>query len=111
MTEETKTEKVTVGSIACAAIREGKTNEEALKAVQEAIPDAKTSLASINWYRNKLRADGEDVPTASELKKKAREEAKAAEAEAKDVPDADDAAGDEAADAPEGDDENDPLED
>lgn len=78
MSDENNAEpKVTVGSIANAALREGKTNEEALAAVQEALPEAKTSLASINWYRNKLRSEGEDVPTARELRAKA----KAAEAE------------------------------
>ena len=74
-TEEEKQPKVTVGSIAMQAIREGKTNPEALDAVKAEIPDAKTSLASINWYRNKLRSDGEDVPTARELSKAAKEEA------------------------------------
>lgn len=57
-----------VGTAAMEAIREGKTNEEALAAVRTEFPDAKTTLASINWYRNKLRNDGEDVPTARELK-------------------------------------------
>lgn len=75
--EEAKDKKRGVGAIAIEAIREGKTNEEALAAVQAELPDAKTSLASINWYRNKLRSDGEDVPTARELKKKAKEAAAA----------------------------------
>ena len=52
------------------AIRAGKTNSEALEIVVKAFSDAKTSLASINWYRNKLRGEGEKVPTARELKKK-----------------------------------------
>lgn len=68
-------DKQTVGSVAEAAIKSGKNNEEALEAVKEAFPDAKTSLASINWYRNKLRStktkgdNGKLVPTARELKK------------------------------------------
>lgn len=69
---EAKTEKRGVGSVAIEAIRAGKTNEEALEAVKAEFPDAKTSLASINWYRNKLRSDGEKVPTARELKKDAK---------------------------------------
>lgn len=76
---EDKQDKRTIGSVAVEAIREGKTNEEALEAVKAEFPDAKTSLASINWYRNKLRSDGEKVPTARELKKQAREAAKAEE--------------------------------
>ncbi len=67
-----KTPKRGVGTVAIEAIRAGKTNEETLKVVQKEFPDAKTSLASINWYRNKLRSDGEKVPTARELKKAAK---------------------------------------
>lgn len=65
-----------IGAVAVAAILEGKTNEEALAAVKEAHPDAKTGMASINWYRNKLRSDGatlkgskKAVPTSREMKK------------------------------------------
>lgn len=79
-----------VGDMAKALIRDGKTNEEVLAAVKESFPDAKTSMASINWYRNKLRGDGETIPTARELKagakagiKAAKEAAKAEKAEAK----------------------------
>ncbi len=71
--DKTKPEKKPgVGSAACEAIRAGATNEEALTQVQKKFPKAKTSLASINWYRNKLRSDGEDVKTARELKKAAK---------------------------------------
>lgn len=58
-----------VGVVAIKAIRDGKTNEEALAAVKGEFPDAKTKLASVYWYRNKLRSDGEDVLTERELKK------------------------------------------
>ena len=34
-------------------------------------------MASINWYRNKLRGDGESVPTARELKADTKAEAEA----------------------------------
>lgn len=61
-----------VGTVAIEALRAGKTNEDALAAVQKEFPEAKTSLASINWYRNKLRSDGEDVPTSRDLKKAAK---------------------------------------
>lgn len=64
-----KSKKRGVGDAATDAIRAGATNEAALEAVKKEFPDAKTSLASINWYRNKLRQAGEKVPTARELKK------------------------------------------
>ncbi len=72
-----------VGDVAKTLIREGKTNEEVLAAIKEQFPDAKTSMASVNWYRNKLRTDGEDVPTARSLKAGAKEEARAAKEAAK----------------------------
>lgn len=71
---ETKKPKLGVGTVAIEAVKAGKTNEQALEAVKKKFPDAKTSLASINWYRNKLRADGDkSVKTARELKKAAKE--------------------------------------
>lgn len=73
MSETTTEEKKTIGSVAVEAIRAGQSNEQALEAVKAAFPEAKTSLASINWYRNKLRSDGEKVPTARELKKAAKD--------------------------------------
>lgn len=72
-----------VGGVAKTLIREGKTNEQVLAAIKEQFPDAKTSMASINWYRNKLRSDGEDVPTARSLKADSKAEAKAAKEAAK----------------------------
>lgn len=81
MSTKEKTEKPkgpTIGSVAMEALRAGKTNEDALAAVQKKFPEAKTSLASINWYRNKLRSDGEKVPTSRELKKAAAGDAKPA---------------------------------
>lgn len=72
-----------VGDVAKTLIREGKTNEEVLAAIKEQFPDAKTSMASVNWYRNKLRTDGEDVPTARSLKADSKAEAKAAKEAAK----------------------------
>ena len=72
-----------VGDVAKELIRAGKTNEEVLAAIKEQFPDAKTSMASINWYRNKLRSDGEDVPTARSLKADSKAEAKAAKEAAK----------------------------
>lgn len=91
MTEDVKTNEAEqpkektpgVGDVAKDLIRGGKTNEEVLAAIKEQFPDAKTSMASINWYRNKLRGDGEEVPTARELKADAKAEQKAAKEAAK----------------------------
>lgn len=77
-TAETKEPKAPgVGDVAKDLIRAGKTNEEVLASIKEQFPEAKTSMASINWYRNKLRSDGEDVPTARSLKADTKAEAKA----------------------------------
>ncbi len=66
---EAKEKKRGVGTAAVEAIKAGMDNDEALAAVQKEFPDAKTSKASVNWYRNKLRSDGvKGVKTARELK-------------------------------------------
>lgn len=75
--EQPKEKAPGVGDLAKELIRAGKTNEEVLAAVKEKFPEAKTSMASINWYRNKLRTDGEGVPTARSLKADAKAELKA----------------------------------
>lgn len=72
-----------VGDVATEVILGGGSNEEALAAVQKAFPKSKTSQASINWYRNKLRSEGatlkgsrgKPVPTAREMKAAAKETA------------------------------------
>lgn len=81
--KEPKPPKRGVGTVACEAIRAGKTNEEALALVKAEFPEASTSMASINWYRNNMRTNGEDVPTARDLKAGEREKVKQARAEAK----------------------------
>lgn len=88
-----------VGDLAKDLIREGHTNEEVLAAVKEQFPEAKTSMASVNWYRNKLRGDGENVPTARELKADAKAEQKAEKEAAKEAAKAAKAAEKEAAKA------------
>jgi hypothetical protein len=72
-----------VGTVAMEHIRAGRTNEETLALVRAEFPEASTSASSINWYRNKLRKDGEDVPTARSLTTDQRAEAKAEKAKAK----------------------------
>ena len=71
-----------VGTVAMEAILNSATNEEALAATRKEFPDANTSKASINWYRNKLRKDGttctggtykgKPVPNAREMAKDAK---------------------------------------
>lgn len=59
-----------VGAYAMDLIRDGKTNEATLTAVLKKFPKAKTTPASINWYRHEMRRNGEKkVKTARELKK------------------------------------------
>jgi len=81
--KEPKAPKRGVGTVAMEAILNGASNEEALAAVRKEFPDANTTKASINWYRNKLRKDG-TVSTGGAWKGKpvpnAREMAKAAKA-------------------------------
>lgn len=81
--EETKVKEPGVGDLAKALIRDGKSNEEVLAAIKAQFPEAKTSMASVNWYRNNLRTLGENVPTARSLKAAAKADEKAAKAKAK----------------------------
>jgi hypothetical protein len=66
--KEAKTPRGGIGSVIMDAMRAGKTNAEALELVQKKFPDSKATLSSVNWYRNKLRADGEKVPSGRELR-------------------------------------------
>jgi hypothetical protein len=68
MTEEAQTPKVTIGSVAREAILAGQSNKEALATVQAQFPECKTTLNSINWYRNDLRKKGHDVPSPRKAK-------------------------------------------
>jgi hypothetical protein len=67
-----KEKKPGVGDLAIQLLRDGKSNEDVLAAVQKKFPDSAVSISSIAWYRNKLRSDGEKVPTARDVKKKAK---------------------------------------
>lgn len=74
MSENTTEEKAPrerkdgVGMAAEAAILAGQSNEEALATVRARFPEAKTTKASINWYRNKLRESHPEVKTSRELR-------------------------------------------
>ena len=64
-----------VGGEAERAILSGATNEEALRAVLDRFPKAKTTLKSIASYRARLRKtfDEERIPTDPEIKRIRRE--------------------------------------
>jgi len=64
--------KRNIGNAAIDSITSGASNEDALKAVLAEFPDAKTSMASINWYRQKLRTTDKSIPTARDIKKAAK---------------------------------------
>ena len=60
-------EKFGIGEVAMRAIRAGMTNGQALSAVMAEFPGARTTLQNIRWYRSKLRSDGEDIPSNSDV--------------------------------------------
>lgn len=47
-----------IGAFCMGLIQAGKSNEDVLAAVAEKFPDAKTSAASVAWYRSKLKSEG-----------------------------------------------------
>lgn len=57
-----------VGAVARDAIRRGMSNEETLERVHAVLPEAKTTMQCINWYRCKMRRDGERVMTNVQLR-------------------------------------------
>ena len=68
MAKAKKDAKVTIGSVATAAILAGNTNEEVLKEVLRTFPKANTTMSSINWYRNAARKENSRVPTERAVK-------------------------------------------
>ncbi|MBR0876928.1 hypothetical protein JQ608_06890 [Bradyrhizobium liaoningense] len=58
-----------------AALKRGKTNAEALAAAKRVHPHTNMSLPTINWYRNRLRAEGAKVPTEREARRKSSKKA------------------------------------
>jgi hypothetical protein len=48
-----------IGAFCMDLILKGKTNESVLEAVGKKFPDASTSAASVAWYRNKLKSEGQ----------------------------------------------------
>ena len=89
--KEVKVKAPGVGAVALGLLAKGLSNEEVLAEVKKQFPEAKTQMASINWYRNKARVDGvEGVKTSREINagrpnpaKEKREAEKKAKAEAR----------------------------
>lgn len=57
-----------IGETAEKALKRGLTNEEVLEHVRAKFPDARTSDASIRWYRMKVRKKDSSVPTQARAK-------------------------------------------
>ena len=51
----------TIGKVAKAAIRDGKTNEQTLEIVRGNFAHANTTISSISWYRSQLRKEDPNV--------------------------------------------------
>ena len=62
--KEAKVKGPSVGSIARAAILEGKTNEQVIAEVKKQLPTRTPTNASINWYRSELRGQGKKVASS-----------------------------------------------
>lgn len=60
--------KDTIGELARKVIAEGKTNAEALDVVRKRFPHAKTTAASIAWYRSQMRREDPKVPTDAQAR-------------------------------------------
>jgi hypothetical protein len=70
----------TISDTARKAIKAGATNAEALATVKAAHPDAKTTMASVAWYRNDMRKAGQKVKTSREISAARRAKEKKAKA-------------------------------
>lgn len=78
-TAEAQEPKHNISAVARAAILEGKSNAEALEIVKGEFPEARTTVASIAWYRNDLRKKGHDVKSPARVKKEKPAKAETAE--------------------------------
>ncbi len=58
----------TIGELARKSIKDGMTNAEALDAVRKRFPHAKTTPASIAWYRSQMRKEDPHVPTDAQAR-------------------------------------------
>ncbi len=78
-----KTRGKGIGKRAMELILEGKSNQEVIDIIKSEIEDAHPTMATMAWYRNKLRTDG--LLPKSERKSKAKEATPEVEAEADEV--------------------------
>lgn len=67
-----KSGKYNISFVITQSLLKRKSNEEVLKDVRKSFPNAGTTLATIQWYRTKLRQEGNNIPTSRELKKEAK---------------------------------------
>lgn len=51
------------------ALRRGATNAEAVEEVLARLPDSRVTAGVVSWYRNALRARGENVPTGRQARR------------------------------------------
>lgn len=65
-----KREPPSAAKIIIAQIKKGRTNAEALAAARKVHPRTTYSLASVNYYRNGLRAKGVKVPSDREARRR-----------------------------------------
>ncbi len=56
--EKKKSKKDSIHSVAIAAIVAGKDNHEVLKLVKRIRPECRTTIASISWYRSRIKKNG-----------------------------------------------------
>lgn len=66
----------TIGSVAIAALQDGKNTEEVLACVRKAFPACNTTEKSINWYRQKIRNDAKEAGVGAGAKSTAQSAAK-----------------------------------
>lgn len=60
--------KETIGEMAKKSISDGMTNAEALEKVRKRFPHARTTAASIAWYRSQMRKEDPHVPTDAQAR-------------------------------------------
>lgn len=63
-------QKKTVREVLIACFKRGKTNAEAHAEMRRKHPYSTMSLATVNWFRNKLRSDGLTIPNEREARTK-----------------------------------------
>ncbi len=59
-------------------IRQGKTNQFVLAAIQKKFPESNLKIGGVGWCRNKLRENGEKIKTNRELTEATKKPAKKA---------------------------------